>query len=178
MDESEGEPPGWLQPIRDQLAQAVAAQLAPVTEAFQALAAQLVQQVADQLAQDITEQVALALNAGIVQLTAGVLQQARPPSVVASGGLEMPAIRIVAVGDVGTATETALVTVVENFRSDRSGTVDPYLYAAILLVLVALVMPAAQELLPSEVRDMLNGYYATIGLALAVIWRMNDNRKR
>ena len=69
------------------------------------------------------------------------------------------------------------MTVLEDFRSDRSGTVESYLYAIILLVLAALVMPAAQELLPSEVRDMLNGYYATIGLVLAVIWRMNDKRK-
>ena len=82
--------------------------MAPVTEAVQALAAQIVRPVADQLAQDIMEQLALAVNAGVAQLTAGVRQQVRPSTAVAAGGAAMPTIRIVAVGDVATATEPNL----------------------------------------------------------------------
>jgi hypothetical protein len=35
-----------------------------------------------------------------------------------------------------------------------------------------------QEMLPPEIRDILNGLYATIGLALAVTWCIQDKRKR
>ena len=38
-------------------------------------------------------------------------------------------------------------------------------------------MPAAELKLPPEAQQYLNGLYATIGLALIVIWRINDNRK-
>ena len=45
------------------------------------------------------------------------------------------------------------------------------------LVIAAVTMPAAELKLPPEAQQYLNGLYATIGLALIVTWRINDNRK-
>ena len=52
--------------------------------------------------------------------------------------------------------------------------------AALVIALVwilAVTMPAAELKLPPEAQQYLNGLYATIGLALIVTWRINDNRK-
>jgi hypothetical protein len=57
-------------------------------------------------------------------------------------------------------------------------TIDRMLLLIVVIRVLALVMPEAQLRLPPETQTVLNTLYATVGLALALTWRMRDNRKR
>lgn len=48
----------------------------------------------------------------------------------------------------------------------------------VLLLLVLLALPAVEDSLSQEFRDVFNSYVGVISLVLAVIWRMQDKRKR
>jgi hypothetical protein len=50
--------------------------------------------------------------------------------------------------------------------------------ALILMWVVVLTLPTIQELLPGDVREILNSYCGAVALALAVQWRMNDKCRR
>lgn len=55
--------------------------------------------------------------------------------------------------------------------------VDLATLVVIVAWLWALSMSAAQELLPQDVQEYLTNLWGTVGIALAVTWRINDNRK-
>ena len=62
--------------------------------------------------------------------------------------------------------------------TDQGRKINAAAFAVVLVWVVALTMPAAQELLAPEAQQMINSYAGMIALALIITWRIDDNRKR
>ena len=76
-----------------------------------------------------------------------------------------------------TPTFTAVAEVTKAAPAERRQANNQAALVIALVWILAVTMPAAELKLPPEAQQYLNGLYATIGLALIVTWRINDNRK-
>jgi hypothetical protein len=123
------------------------------------------------------EQISLATDIGMAQL-AGFTRAPMPRQHTAEAHLTLTP-RIIAFAEVATGTDSLTVSVEEEapVEEQERRAIDLVALLVVMVWLSALAMPAAQELLPQEARDYLNGLYATVGLALITTWRINDKRK-
>lgn len=77
-----------------------------------------------------------------------------------------------------TAVEMESLLKREDARPRPAHSINVAALAVVLVWLCALAMPAAQEHLPPEVKDYLNGLWSTLGIALTVRLAVNDSRER
>jgi hypothetical protein len=66
---------------------------------------------------------------------------------------------------------------VEDRRSGLAGLSDGEKLALVLVWLFAVALPRVQAALPPDMQAMLSNYYATLGVALIITWRICDKRK-
>jgi hypothetical protein len=111
------------------------------------------------------DQIALARRAGLPQLAERAAQQIAPRDHTVGAHLTV------------TPTFTAVAEVTKAAPTEHRRGVDQAALVIALVWILALSMPAAELKLSPEAQQYLNGLYATIGLALIVTWRINDNRR-
>jgi hypothetical protein len=99
-----------------------------------------------------------------------VLRSARPAILAAQQWAEIAQLTV-------TPTFTAVAEVTKAAPAERRQANNQAALVIALVWILAVTMPAAELKLPPEAQQYLNGLYATIGLALIVTWRINDNRK-
>jgi hypothetical protein len=97
-------------------------------------------------------------------------------TITASGSLELQSPRIVALGDVGTGTDTLAVEVLDSQRG-LAVLSDGEIIFLVLVWLYALVLPWLGTALPPELHAIVTDGYATIGIALAITWRILDKKR-
>ncbi len=98
-------------------------------------------------------------------------------TVTVSGSLALPPMRVVASGDVATATETEAVKVVPDRPGRLAALSDGEIVFLVLVWLYAVWLPWFGSRLPPELHGMLSDSYGTIAIALAITWRMFDKHK-
>jgi hypothetical protein len=111
------------------------------------------------------DQIALARRAGLAQLAELSVQSAATRDHTVGAQLTV------------TPTFTAVAEVTKAAPAERRQANNQAALVIALVWILAVTMPAAELKLPPEAQQYLNGLYATIGLALIVTWRINDNRK-
>jgi hypothetical protein len=111
------------------------------------------------------DQIALARRAGLAQLAELSVQSAATLAHTVGAQLTV------------TPTFTAVAEVTKAAPAERRQANNQAALVIALVWILAVTMPAAELKLPPEAQQYLNGLYATIGLALIVTWRINDNRK-
>ena len=111
------------------------------------------------------DQIALARKAGLAQLAELSVQSAATRDHTVGAQLTV------------TPTFTAVAEVTKAAPAERRQANNQAALVIALVWILAVTMPAAELKLPPEAQQYLNGLYATIGLALIVTWRINDNRK-
>jgi hypothetical protein len=111
------------------------------------------------------DQISLARRAGLAQLAELSVQSAATRAHTVGAQLTV------------TPTFTAVAEVTKAAPAERRQANNQAALVIALVWILAVTMPAAELKLPPEAQQYLNGLYATIGLALIVTWRINDNRK-
>jgi hypothetical protein len=111
------------------------------------------------------DQIALARRAGLAQLAELSAQSAATRDHTVGAQLTV------------TPTFTAVAEVTKAAPAESRQANNQAALVIALVWILAVTMPAAELKLPPEAQQYLNGLYATIGLALIVTWRINDNRK-
>ena len=111
------------------------------------------------------DQISLARRAGLAQLAELSVQSAATRDHTVGAQLTV------------TPTFTAVAEVTKAAPAERRQANNQAALVIALVWILAVTMPAAELKLPPEAQQYLNGLYATIGLALIVTWRINDNRK-
>jgi hypothetical protein len=139
--------------------------------------------------------VALAMDAGMRELLAAVRQQANqkrgvsvelptarvtiaalPVSVVVGGSGAMAPMRAAGLFEVGTATDT--LTVEKDAQTDPGMPLDAKTVFLAVLWVFTILLPLKMDQLPPEVQIIIRDYVSTVGVTLAIWWRVNDGRKR
>ena len=111
------------------------------------------------------DQIALARRAGLAQLAELSVQSAATRDHTVGAQLTV------------TPTLTAVAEVTKAAPAERRQANNQAALVIALVWILAVTMPAAELKLPPEAQQYLIGLYATIGLAVIVTWRINDNRK-
>jgi hypothetical protein len=111
------------------------------------------------------DQIVLARDAGLAQLAELAVQPAAPRDHTVGAHLTV------------TPTFTAVAAVTKAAPAEHRRAINQAALVIALVWVLALSMPAAELKLPPEAQEYLNSLYATIGLALIITWRINDNRK-
>jgi hypothetical protein len=111
------------------------------------------------------DQISLARRAGLAQLAELSVQSAATRAHTVGAQLTV------------TPTFTAVAEVTKAAPAEGRQANNQAALVIALVWILAVTMPAAELKLPPEAQQYLNGLYATIGLALIVTWRINDNRK-
>jgi hypothetical protein len=103
-------------------------------------------------------------NVTIHGTVAAVSTLAAVGTITASASLALPRIGIAAQGTV------------ENPPRGLAGLSDGQMLALVLVWLFAIALPRVQAVLTPEMQAILSNYYATLGLALIITWRISDKR--
>jgi len=138
--------------------------------------------------------VALAMDAGMRELLAAVRHQAEqkrgvsvelptfnvtiaalPVSVVVGGSAALAPMRAAGVIEVGAATDT--LTVEKDTEADPGMPLDAKTVFLAVLWVFTILLPLKMDQLPPEVQTIIRDYVSTVGVTLAIWWRVNDGRK-
>jgi hypothetical protein len=132
------------------------------------------------------QRVALAVDAGMRELLPtpvhavahpGTVSVSVPfPTITVSGSLALPPMRMVGLGDVGSASDSLSI----ERRGPRRGLSelsDGEIVALVLVWIYAVWLPWFGSRLPPGLHGMLSDSLGTFAIALAITWRIRDKHK-
>jgi hypothetical protein len=186
---SENEEPDWLAELAKG-GEALRRQVEPIVQA----AEQFVRDARQAKASDggpalpFAQRVALAVDAGMRELlptpvhavvhpgTLSVSVSFPLPTITVSGSLPLPPARMVAFGEVASASDSLSVERRGPGRSVAEFS-DGQIVFLVLVWLYAVWLPWFGSRLPPELHGMLSDSLATFAIALSITWRIRDKHK-
>ncbi len=185
---SEENEPDWLAELAKG-SEALRRQVEPIVQAAEQFVRDARRAKADGgPALPFAQRVALAVDAGMRELlptpvhaiahpgTISAAVSVPLPTITVSGSLALPPMRMVAFGEVGSASDSLSVER-RGPRPSLAEFSDGQIVFLVLVWLYAVWLPWFGSRLPPELHGMLSDSLATFAIALSITWRIRDKHK-